>query len=75
MVIGTEGKTMKPQFLPRQMWHTKLRCVVDLQKRGHFEIGTLLAKLPNDKLIEVYIDDLEDYDQVISRVTASEVGE
>lgn len=65
----------KAHFLPRDMWHNKIGCPVTIEQRGHFEIGTVMARLPNDRRVEVYLEDLQDLTAAISRAEMAEVGE
>ncbi len=44
--------------LPQWMWNNKLQCVVELIKTGHFPT-TAMVKLPDDRVVEVDIEDLE----------------
>ena len=44
--------------LPEWCWHTKLECVVKIVGIGHFPT-TAMAKLPDDTIIEVEINELE----------------
>lgn len=51
---------MKDQrnFLYKWMWWNKGECVVEVLKTGHFPT-TVMAKMPNDKEIEIDINELE----------------
>ena len=44
--------------MPEWCWHRKLECVVKVLKTGHFP-GTAIVRLPDDREIEVEINDLE----------------
>lgn len=63
------------KFLYRSMWNDALKCVVEIQRTGHFETGTVMMKLPDDRVVEGYIKDLRDYDEIMGKVTASEDGD
>lgn len=44
---------------PEWCWHTTLECVVKVLKRGHFP-DTAMVQLPDDKIIEIPLNDLKD---------------
>jgi hypothetical protein len=48
----------KKIFLHKWMWWCKGECVVEILRMGHFPTTTMV-RLPNDKEIEVDIDELE----------------
>lgn len=63
------------KFLDKAMWHTKLNCVVEVSRRGCFEEGTVMVKLPNDRIIQTDIRDLQGYHDAVSRAGDSEIGD
>lgn len=62
------------KFLSRWMWNRALKCVVEIQRRGCFEEGTVMMKLPDDRVVQGYIADLEDYDTVMARADYDEAA-
>jgi hypothetical protein len=48
----------KKIFLHKWMWWIKGECVVEILTIGHFPT-TAIVKLPDDKVIEVDIDELD----------------
>lgn len=48
---------MKPY--PRWRWCKRNKCVVEIISIGHFP-STVLAKLPDDRVVEIDMTDLED---------------
>ena len=48
----------KKIFLHKWMWWSRGECVVEVLKTGHFPTSAIV-KLPDDKIIEVDIDELE----------------
>jgi hypothetical protein len=48
----------KKMWLHKWMWWNTGECVVEVLKTGHFPT-TAMVKLPNDKTIEVDINELE----------------
>ena len=48
----------KKLWLHKWMWWDRGECVVEVLKTGHFPTSAIV-KLPDDKIIEVDIDELE----------------
>ena len=48
----------KKIFLHKWMWSSRGECVVEVIKTGHFPTSAMV-RLPDDKEIEVDIDELE----------------
>lgn len=46
--------------LPRWVWWTKGECVVEIIKTGHFPTS-VMAKMPDDSIIEIEINELEQH--------------
>jgi hypothetical protein len=46
------------KVLPEWLWWREGKCVIKVISIGHFPT-TIIAKLPNDKQIEIDIDELE----------------
>jgi hypothetical protein len=58
MVAKPKAKKIKNGVpYPQYAWHTKFECVVELIERGHFPT-TLIAKMPDDREVEIDEDDL-----------------
>ena len=51
-------KNISSTTLPQWVWWAKGECVVEVMKTGHFPTS-IMAKLPNDKIIEIDINELE----------------
>ena len=56
-----KGRTImkdKQMWLHKWMWWGKGECVVEVIRTGHFPTSAMV-RLPNDKEIEIDIDELE----------------
>lgn len=43
--------------LPKWVWHVKFECVVEVMSVGTYP-DTVKVKMPNDSILEAYINDL-----------------
>lgn len=50
--------------MPKWVWWKAGECVVEVIKTGHFPT-TIIGKLPNDKLTEIDIDELDVHNEGI----------
>jgi hypothetical protein len=44
--------------LPEWLWHKEFECVVRVMQAGHFP-GTVMIKLPDDRIVETDANQLE----------------